>query len=151
VLVRRTRSLIGAWTQGEQSVGGWRFDVHHAYDPRGNTLLLGTGDKRSPQSLAPVLTTVAGTGSAGLAGDGGPALQAQLSGPAGVALGPDGSLYIADIASNCIRRVDSAGLLTTVAGVCTASGGEELLEPRGPTPPPGWRVDQCTQPCGGCL
>jgi DNA-binding beta-propeller fold protein YncE len=64
-----------------------------------------------------VITTVAGTGSAGYSGDGGPAAQAMLSQPLDCRIGPDGALYIADAANNRIRRVDlSSGIITTVVG-----------------------------------
>jgi sugar lactone lactonase YvrE len=58
----------------------------------------------------------AGTGEKGFTGDGGDARQAKLSGPKGVALAPDGSLYIADTENHAIRRVDRNGIITTVAG-----------------------------------
>jgi RHS repeat-associated protein len=63
-----------------------------------------------------IITTVAGDGINGFSGDGGPAAQAQLDGPFGVAVGPDGSLYIADLDNNRIRRVRPDGIMTTVAG-----------------------------------
>ena len=63
-----------------------------------------------------IITTVAGTGVAGFSGDGGPATQAMLSEPIGVAVAPDGSLYIADVYNARIRRVGPDGIITTVAG-----------------------------------
>lgn len=54
---------------------------------------------------AGIITTVAGTGARGYSGDGGPATDAELNIPAGVAIGPDGNLYIADAANNVIRMV----------------------------------------------
>lgn len=66
-------------------------------------------------------TTIAGGASAGDAGDGLPAVQAQLYHPFDVALAPDGSIYIADLNNNRIRRIDPAGIIDTVAGTGTAS------------------------------
>ncbi len=63
-----------------------------------------------------VMTTVAGTGERGFGGDGGPATEAQLHNPAGVALDRAGNLYIADEFNERIRRVDPSGTITTVAG-----------------------------------
>lgn len=67
------------------------------------------------------IVTVAGTGTAGATGDGGPATQAQLRQPRDVAIGPDGSLFIADHMNHRIRKVDPAGTITTIAG--TGVGG----------------------------
>ena len=52
-----------------------------------------------------IITTVAGSDEGGYSGDGGPATKAQLNIPAGVAIGPDGNLYIADADNNRIRMV----------------------------------------------
>ena len=69
-----------------------------------------------------IITTIAGTGSAGYSGDGGPADEAQLSHPTDVAYAPDGSLYIADRGNNCIRRILPDGTITTAAGQCGKPG-----------------------------
>jgi serine/threonine-protein kinase len=61
------------------------------------------------------ITTVAGTGEARFSGDGGPATEAGLSYPTGIAVAPDGTLYIADTDNHRIRRV-ADGIMTTVAG-----------------------------------
>ncbi|MDE2965617.1 MAG: fibronectin type III domain-containing protein [Acidobacteriota bacterium] len=60
--------------------------------------------------------TVAGTGQRGFSGDGGPAVDAQLARPRGLAVDPDGNLYIADVYNHRIRRVDPSGTITTIAG-----------------------------------
>lgn len=63
-----------------------------------------------------VITTVAGTGLPGYTGDGGPATLARLFNPYALAIGPDGSLYIADTGNNRIRKVSTDGTISTVAG-----------------------------------
>jgi trimeric autotransporter adhesin len=62
------------------------------------------------------ITTVAGNGSAGYSGDGGPAANAQLNLPQDVAVDAAGNLYIADTGNTVIRRVTSGGAISTVAG-----------------------------------
>jgi NHL repeat-containing protein len=62
------------------------------------------------------IETVAGTGTAGYSGDGGPGAAAELNLPHGVAFLPDGTLLIADTLNNRIRAVSPGGTITTVAG-----------------------------------
>lgn len=59
---------------------------------------------------------VAGSGATGYMGDGGPAIEAALNGPGPLAVGRDGSLYIADLWNYAIRRVAPNGTITTIAG-----------------------------------
>ena len=68
-----------------------------------------------------IITTVAGNGNAGYAGDGGLATEAQLNKPYGVAVDSNGNTYIADYGNNRIRKVTADGIITTVAG--NGSGG----------------------------
>jgi hypothetical protein len=70
------------------------------------------------------ITTVAGTGSAGSTGDGGPATSATLSGPTGVAAEPDGGFLIADEVNNRIRRVAPDGTISTLAGTTSGYTGD---------------------------
>jgi sugar lactone lactonase YvrE len=60
--------------------------------------------------------TVAGTGTAGFGGDGGPAIEAKLNHPVFVTLDAQGNLYITDALNHCIRMVDKQGIIWTVAG-----------------------------------
>ena len=69
------------------------------------------------------ITTVAGTGTAGFSGDGGPATSAQLSWPIDVEPTADGGFLIADLGNKRVRRVSPAGVITTVAG--TGQGGSQ--------------------------
>jgi streptogramin lyase len=91
---------------------------------------------------AGVIKTVAGTGRAGLSGDGGPALAATLNGPKHACLDRDGTVIIADAENNVIRRYDpKSGTITRVAGTgqkgSAGIGGDplkaELNRPHGVT------------------
>ncbi|MBN1422700.1 MAG: PKD domain-containing protein [Planctomycetes bacterium] len=65
------------------------------------------------------MTVLAGTGSGGNTGDGGPAEFAQLNRPRGIAVSPGGIIYIADYGNHSIRRIGPDGIITTVAGTGT--------------------------------
>ena len=67
-----------------------------------------------------MMTDIAGSGESGYGGDRGPATQAQLKMPAGLGFDKAGNLYIADRENHRIRKVDSKGIITTVAGNGTA-------------------------------
>jgi len=66
------------------------------------------------------ITTVAGNGAAGFSGDGNKAIYAMLNAPAGVAVDRSGNIFIADGGNNRIRKVDTNGIITTVAGTGAA-------------------------------
>jgi len=63
-----------------------------------------------------VITTVAGNGTEGFDGDGGPATEAKINNPRGVTVDSKGNLYISDTANNRIRKVDTSGNISTLAG-----------------------------------
>lgn len=102
-----------------------------AADSAGNVYITDPGNNRVRKvNSAGVISTVAGAGAlgnSGFSGDGGPATAAMLNSPSGVALDAQGNLYIADTGNGRIRKVDTAGIITTVAGrgngITLADGG----------------------------
>jgi len=62
------------------------------------------------------ISTVAGTGTAGYSGDGGPATAADMYSPTGLAAGDDGTLYVVELGNNIVRKISPAGIITTIAG-----------------------------------
>jgi len=86
-----------------------------------------------------VIATIAGVGTSGYAGDHAPATQAHLATPYDLRFAPNGDLYIADTGNSVIRRVDSSGTITTVAGTglpnfagdAGAAGSCQLNRPSG--------------------
>ena len=88
-----------------------------AVDASGNLFLVDFNNNRVFQvSPSGILTVVAGNGLAGYSGDGGPAVDAALFEPFGVALDGAGNIYIGDSGNNVIRKVSPAGIITSVAG-----------------------------------
>lgn len=89
-------------------------------DKNGNIYIPDTANNRV-RKITPngVITTVVGNGTAGFAGDGGPATQAEINSVEGMAVGPDGSLYLADYTNERIRKVTPDGIITTIAGTGT--------------------------------
>ena len=108
--------------------GGFYFSpVGMAFDSLGN-LYLGDALNHRVRRVTPegTISTVAGTGTAGFSGDGGPAIAAQLNTPRAVAVDRFGNLYICDTKNNRVRKVDSSGAITTIAGNGVAGyGGDD--------------------------
>lgn len=95
------------------------FPVAVAVDLDGNIFVADTGNNRVRRidAQSDEIRTVAGNGQAGFSGDGGPAIEAMLSNPSGVAVDARGRLYISDSNNQRIRAVDLAnGTIMTVAG-----------------------------------
>ncbi|MFA6109322.1 MAG: choice-of-anchor D domain-containing protein [Candidatus Latescibacterota bacterium] len=90
-----------------------------AIDDSGDLYIADTGHQRVRRVSAAtqIISTVAGNGSAGYSGDGGPATRASLSGPIGLAVDASGNLYIGDSNNRRIRKVDHAtGTISTIGG-----------------------------------
>jgi sugar lactone lactonase YvrE len=141
-------TVVGSGTAGFSGDGGpplaaqLRFEAGGNPEPSGAVTLDADGRLYIADSLnhrirrvdftADRIETVAGTGEAGAAGDGGPAVAAQLNNPRDIEIGPDGALYIADTENHRIRVVDlAAGTIQTytgsgVAGSAVGSSRQEL-------------------------
>ena len=82
----------------------------------GGQIYIAEGNRIRQVSQDGRISTFAGTGTAGFGGDGGPAVQAALNMPQGLAVDSAGNVYIADTLNHRVRRVDPRGVITTVAG-----------------------------------
>ncbi len=89
-----------------------------AVDSSGNLYIADTYNHRIRRvdHVTEKISTVAGTGTPGFSGDNGPAASAELNRPLGVAVDGSGNLYIADAVNNRIRKVDTTGNISTIAG-----------------------------------
>ncbi|MBW2704503.1 MAG: hypothetical protein JRF33_27105, partial [Deltaproteobacteria bacterium] len=124
------KGTLGAADARPSGLGGWSLGIHHAYDPNGRILYRGDGGRRSADRLEPIVRTVAGGGTVdpkfASVGDL-LALDANFK-CEDVAVGPDGSLYIAS--AHQVYRVDPEGLIHLVAGAAgpePGSDGEGIL------------------------
>ncbi|WP_461080471.1 NHL domain-containing protein [Spirosoma flavus] len=114
-------TVAGNGTPGYSGDGGTAIEaqlgnpISVAVDGGGN-LYIASNNRIRKVNTAGVITTVAGNGTSGYSGDGGMATSAQLSAPWGVAVDGSGNLYVADQSNFRIRKVNAAGVITTVAG-----------------------------------
>jgi hypothetical protein len=93
------------------------------FDAAGNLYVTDTGNHRIRRiDTNGIITTVAGNGNGGHAGDGGPATDAELYGPSDIEIGNDGTLYVADTQSSCVRAFRPGGIIRAVAGKCGEKG-----------------------------
>src|ERR1022692_3561086 len=100
-----------------------------ALDGTGNLYVADCQNQRVRRvSAGGSMATIAGNGVRGYAGDGGPATQAHLSCPHGVAVDSAGNLYIGDTENNRVRKVGPDGVISTIAG----TGGQGLGGDGGP-------------------
>jgi sugar lactone lactonase YvrE len=127
-------TIAGTGTAGSTGDGGpataarLSAPVRLAFDPAGNLYIADSGNNKIRKvTPAGIISTVAGTGTAGNTGDGGQATAARLRTPYDMAFGPDGSMYIADRANHKIRRVAPNGVISTFAGTGSAGyNGDDI-------------------------
>lgn len=89
------------------------------YDRAGNLLFADSENNRVRKvDRNGIITTLAGTGQGGYSGDGGPATQAMIHRPIDIEVGDDNTVYFTDVDNNCVRKIDPAGIISTVVGQC---------------------------------
>ncbi|MGD9022260.1 MAG: NHL repeat-containing protein, partial [Deltaproteobacteria bacterium] len=117
------RQEVVSWKQNSIQVGktagsiaeGWTLSSHHYVNPMEPHVLY-TGDGAIRKNLGNLIDTVAGDGTYGYSGDGSPATEAQIGYPWGITVDASGNIFISDIYANTVRKVDTNGIITTVAG-----------------------------------
>jgi streptogramin lyase len=121
-------TFAGSGKKGYSGDGGpaseATFNLPHEirFDPEGHLYVVDMANHavRRIDAKSHVITTIAGTGTPGYSGDGGPAKAAQLKQPHSIQFGPDGNLYICDIGNHVIRKVDlKTAQISTFAGTGT--------------------------------
>lgn len=116
-------TVVGTGVPGFSGDGGLataaqlRDPARIAVDRAGNLYITDAGNRRVRKvTTSGMISTVAGNGTAGFSGDGGPATSAQLRLPYGLAVDESGNLFITDLEDHRIRKVDTSGVITTIAG-----------------------------------
>ena len=116
-------AFAGTGEQGFHGDGGPAIQARFqgpggiAVDAAGSVYVADANNRRVRRiDASGTITTVAGNGEQGSAGDGGPATEAQLNIPTDIALDASGNLYIAEAVGNRVRKVDATGKISTVAG-----------------------------------
>ncbi len=123
-----------------------RLDMHHgsaiAADIAGNIYFTEGHRVRKINAGTGIITTVAGNDTIGYSGDGGPATAAKFYTPTGICFDAGGNMYVSDGDNNCVRKVNTAGVISTYAG-CGSIG---LTGDGGPA-----TAAKFDDPCGLCV
>ncbi len=120
----RARQEIVFWKKSEIEVNspysaiaeGWTLSPHHFSEPKEAIIYKGDGTTLKDNNNMDIIERVAGTGADGSRGDRGPALEAELDMYFELTIDATGCIYLTDSGSNSIRKIDSAGIITTIAG-----------------------------------
>lgn len=119
-------NYAGNGTNGDSGNGGAATSAELSYplgvavDPSGNIIIADPGNNNIRKiNTSGIISLVAGTGLGGYSGDGGASTSAQLNLPINVAIDAAGNIYIADADNDRIRKINTSGVITTVAGTGT--------------------------------
>jgi hypothetical protein len=123
------RTLIGTGQLGDAPEGmadqvGLNHPTHVSFDLDGRVILSAWHNSKIMRydPMTGMLTRICGNGNRTFSGDGGPAIDAELDLPICTAVDTNGDIYLTDQASVRIRRIDTAGIITTVAGIGRPGG-----------------------------
>ena len=107
---------------GQASMAKLSTPTAVTFDANGNYYICEPSNSNRVRKVnaAGIITTVAGNGTAGYSGDGGQATAAALNAPFGISIDNSGNLLILDFLNNCIRKVNTVGIISTIAGNGTA-------------------------------
>jgi uncharacterized protein (TIGR03437 family) len=115
------------FNDGSGTAAQFNFPTGIAVDGSGNLYVADSLNLRIRKVTSGAVTTVAGSGAFNYSGDNGPALNAQLANPLGVAADAQGNVYIADTANNAVRRVSREGVIANVLGTGQPGSGDNQL------------------------
>jgi hypothetical protein len=102
-----------------------------ALDPHGNLIVADGGNSRTRKiTSSGTITTIAGNGVFGYSGDGGPALKAEIGQPFQIPYDAAGNLYFDQVGNCVVRKVDTAGTITTIAGTVRVGTTVTVFQPR---------------------
>ncbi len=123
------RAIAGNLNVGFSGDGGpaiqaeLRYPLESAIDKNGNFYFSDSQNQRIRKiNTSGIITTIAGRGTAGYSGDNGPAINAELNYPTGLVIDSHGNLFIGDVENRIMRKIDTLGTITTVAGTPGSMG-----------------------------
>ena len=94
----------------------------------------GSNNRVRKVNTSGIISTIAGTGTPGYTGDGAPAISATLNQPINVSVSSSGEIYIADFQNNCVHKINTSGIISTIAGTgisgFSGDGGFRLQRPK---------------------
>ncbi len=110
---------------GAATAAGFDFPGATVMDAAGNVYITDRDNHVVRKvNTSGIVSTIAGNGTAGTSGDGGPATAAQISQPVGMTIDVSGNLYVAEYGGHRIRKITPAGIISTVAGTISGYAGD---------------------------